>query len=76
MLHQQSDETHKGIESVEAFGPDERRSVVRAGFPERTVTQIHTHLRTQAEEAGDEVVRFQDTLLVHLQQTTNIYQLF
>lgn len=64
VLDEQPDEAHERVERVEAFGADQRRAVRL--LPERAVTQVDAHLRTEAEEARDEVVRLQDSLLVHL----------
>ena len=51
---------------MEALGAHDTGVVVRL-LGQRTVAQVHTHLRTQAEEPCDEVVRLQDALLVHLE---------
>ena len=64
VLHQQGDEPDERVQGVETLGADQRGAVV--GLGQRAVAQIHAHLRTQAEEARDEVVRLQDALLVHL----------
>jgi hypothetical protein len=70
VLHQQRNEPDECVERVEALGADEGGSVAGAGrgFAQRAVTQVHTHLRAQAEEARDQVVRLEDALLVHLER--------
>lgn len=65
MFHQQRNEPHESVQCVEALGAhDHWRGVVL--FGERPVAQIDAHLGAQTEEAGDEVVSFQDSVHVHL----------
>lgn len=42
-----------------------QRGAVRL-FAERAVTQIHTHLGTEAEKSCDQVISLQYALLMHL----------
>ena len=64
MLHKKSNEAYKGIQSVETFSSRQRWRM--GGFRQGSVAEVHAEFRADAEEAGDEIVRFQNTLLVHL----------
>ena len=66
MFDEQSNEPHEGVQGVEALGPDQGGGVRLLG--QGSVAQIHAHLGAQAEEARDQVVRLQDSLLVHLKK--------
>lgn len=68
MLDQQRNEAYEGVQVVVALGTDDGgaggRVVLLLGLG--TVADLHAHLRAEAEEACDQVVRLQDALLVHL----------
>lgn len=68
MLDKQGYESNKGVQVVVALGSDDGCAGcwVVLLFSLCTVTDLHTHLGTQPEEARDQVVRLQNTLLVHL----------
>lgn len=68
VLHQQCNEPHKGIQIVVALGSDHggvgSRVVLLLSLS--TIADFNTHFSAKPEKAGDQVVCFQDALLVHL----------
>ena len=55
VLHQQRYQAHKGVQGVETLGAHQSGRVRL--LAEGAVAQVDAHLRAQAEEASDEVVR-------------------
>lgn len=79
MLYEQGDEADESIQVVVAFGADDGGAGgwVVLLLSLSTVAYFNTHLRAQPEETSDEVVSFQDALLMHLKMenknTTTIF---
>lgn len=68
VLHQQCNKSHKGIQIVVALGSN--HSGVGSGIvlllSLSTIADFNTHFGAKTEKAGDQVICFQDSLLVHL----------
>ena len=64
MFDQQTDNSDKSIQSVEAFCSDQGGVVVL--LSKCSVAQVHAHLGGHAEEPGDQVVGLQQAMEVHL----------
>lgn len=68
MLDQKGNKPNKSVQVMVALGPNDGRT---GGwvllFSLSAVTDLYTHLCAQPEEASDQVISLQDTLLVHLQ---------
>ncbi len=64
MFDQQRYQPDEGVQCVETLRPDDSPAVCLVR--QRAVTQVNTHLCTQPEKTGDEVIALQDSLLVHL----------
>jgi len=74
MPQQQLNEAHERVEGVEALYSDARHHL--AGLGQRTVTQVDTHLRTQAEEARYQVVGLEDALQMHLSHQSHMHMVW
>lgn len=68
VLHQQCNEPHKGIQVVVALGSNHSgvgcRIVLLLG--QGSIADLNTHFGAKTEKTGDQVICFQDPLLVHL----------
>ena len=64
VFDKESNEPDESIKSVETLCPDQGWAVVLLG--EGAVAEVHAHLGGHAEEPGDQVVRLQQTVEVHL----------
>ena len=64
MFDEERDEADEGVESVETLGPDQGGAVVLLG--QGAVAQVHAHLGRHPEESGDEVIRLQEPVEIHL----------
>lgn len=68
VLHQQCNESHKGIQVVVALGSNHGgvgcRIVLLLG--QGSIADLNTHFGAKTEKTGDQVICFQDPLLVHL----------
>lgn len=73
MFDQQGYEPHKGIQVVVTFGSDDGCTGcwVVLLFSLCTVADLHTHFCAQTEEACDQVICLQDSLLMHLKEERN-----
>ena len=60
MSEQQLNQSHEGVEGVEALDADTRHHLAR--LRQSPVTQVDTHLRAQTEETRYQVVSLEDTL--------------
>lgn len=88
VLHQQCNKSHKGIQIVVTLGSNHSgvgsRVVLLLSLS--TIADFNTHFGAKTEKAGDQVIRFQDSLLVHLSgkgktlrtinATSSFYKLF
>lgn len=70
VLDQQGNEPDKGVQVVVALGPDDGGTGCRVVLLLRLcpVADLDTHLGAQPKKPGDQVVRLQDALLVHLKR--------
>lgn len=68
VFHQQGYEPHKGIQVVVTFGSDDGCTGcwVVLLFSLCPIANLHTHFCAQPEEASDQVICLQNSLLVHL----------
>lgn len=68
VLHQQCNKAHKGIQVVIALGTDHSgvcsRVVLLLSLS--TIADFNTHFSAKTEESCDQVISFQDPLLMHL----------
>jgi len=64
VLHQQGDQAHKSIQGVETFRSDQ--SLVAVLLSKSPVAQVDAHLGGHSEESGDQVVRLEQPVHVHL----------
>jgi len=74
MPQQQLNEAHECVEGVEALYSDACHHL--AGLGQRAVTQVDTHLRTQAEEACYQVIGLEDALQMHLSHQSHMHMVW
>jgi len=70
MPEQQLNQTHKSIERVEALHSNACHHLAR--LRQRSVAQVDTHFRAQAEKARYQVVRLEDAVEMHLSTQNHI----
>lgn len=72
VLDQQGDEPHKGVQVVVTLGSDDGCTGCRVVLllSLSAVADLHTHFCAQPEESCDQVIRLQDSLLMHLEGKT------